>query len=77
MKQVTLSTIIALALSTTGCATWKEMSDTEKQAWIFSTAIVGAAAFLSSQEDSIVVNQPNCFESVCKDWPNPRPHPLN
>ena len=58
---------IIAALSLSGCATWKEMSDTEKQAWIFSVAIVGAAAFLAEQEDTTIISQPNCFESKCGD----------
>jgi len=62
--------IILLPLLLGGCSTWNEMDKVEKQAWIFSAAIVGAAALLSEQGDTITVKQDNCFESRCERNPD-------
>jgi len=67
MKRLyTALAIISLALIS-GCATsWQDKSDVEKQAWIFSGAIIVAAAFLAEQEDVTNIGQDNCFESKCE-----------
>lgn len=57
--------VLVLVLTLSGCATWNEKSDTEKQAWIISGAVVIAAIALSQQEDKIILGQDNCFESEC------------
>lgn len=64
MKQ-TILLICVLMFSGCVSTSWVEMSNTEKQAWIFGGAIVIAAAALSQQEDKIILMQDNCFESHC------------
>lgn len=61
--------ILVCLLGLSGCAGWDEKSDVEKQAWIFSGAIVIGAIALSQQEDNIVLKQDNCFESECYESP--------
>ena len=52
--------LIVFALS--GCATaWKDMTDTERQAWIISGAVVVSAALLANAMDSDTVVIRQCF----------------
>ena len=55
--------LLVCLLGLSGCVSqsWKEMSDTEKQAWIISGAVVVGAALLADgmSSDTVVVKQ--CF----------------
>ena len=59
-----LALLVILGLS--GCATWADKSDTEKQAWILGGAAVLVGVALSKQEDTVNIGQDNCFESQCE-----------
>ena len=54
--------LLIAVLCLSGCATaWKDMTDTERQAWIISGAVVISAALIADQMgcDTVVVRQ--CF----------------
>ena len=57
--------VLVLALfSLSGCASWQHMTEAEKQAWIYGTAIViGTAVIaegLSDSGDNICFESPHC-----------------
>jgi hypothetical protein len=68
--------VLIAALGLSGCAHWEQMSETEKQAWIFGGAIVLGSIALSTQEDKVIDNRDICFESVCQLDGSGGPHPL-
>ena len=55
--------LILIVFSLSGCATaWKEMSDTERQAWIISGAVViGAALIADAMDSDVSLTVDQCF----------------
>ena len=60
MKKILL---ILIVFSLSGCATaWKDMTDTERQAWIISGAVVVSAALIAdAMQSDVNLTIDQCF----------------
>ena len=53
--------VLLMALSLTGCAQWKELSDQEKTAYIVAGAILFGANIVKNSNDTVINN--NCIST--------------
>lgn len=53
--------VLLMALSLTGCAQWKELSDQEKTAYIVAGAILVGANIVKNSNDTVINN--NCIST--------------